>query len=262
MNESFNPYQSPVSTTMPLPGGYQVNLSAAALSGAAKGLRLVFLGVLIELLTSLAGAVCGGFLGVMLASRNLGRGQFESLMHSAGLVALYVASVGLLLRAAGRLGCLGAARETGTSGANQISAGILLAAVAVHILRGIGLHFPGDEMVSSGAVLVAMLLFLVFVRELAGRLGRHDLAGRARIISILCWVCLALWLPTMGLMWKTQHFGGDGKRIVHPEDPMRMVMALLMVGLGLLILVTMILYIILIARVRTAALHCEPAQTE
>jgi hypothetical protein len=39
-------------------------------------------------------------------------------------------------------------------------------------------------------------------------------------------------------------------------------MALLMVGLGLLILVTMILYIILIARVRTAALHCEPAQTE
>ena len=83
MDDSFNPYQAPASTTMPLPGGQQVELSALALEGAATGLRLVFVGVLVELLTSLAGGAFGGLLGVMQASGRLNRAQFETLLHNA-----------------------------------------------------------------------------------------------------------------------------------------------------------------------------------
>jgi hypothetical protein len=262
MDDSFNPYQAPASTTMPLPGGQQVELSALALEGAATGLRLVFVGVLVELLTSLAGGAVGGLLGVMQASGRLNRAQFEALLHSATMAALVVASIGLLLRAAGRLRCLTAARETGRGGVTMISAGILLAAVALRILHGLGLRFPGDEMISSGAVLTAMLLFLVFLHTVAERLGSYDLASRSRAITVLCWVSLALWLPTMGIMLKMQPFAADGRRIAHLEDPLTLVMALLMIGLGLLVLVLLILYLILVARLRTTVLRCEPVPGE
>ena len=216
--------------------------------------------MLVELLTSLAGGAFGGLLGVMQASGRLNRAQFETLLHSATMAALLIASIGLLLRAAGRLWCLSAAREIGRSGATMISAGILLAVVALGILRGLGLHFPGDTMISSGITLASMLLFLVFLRALAERLGCYDLASRSRAISVLCWVSLGLWLPTVGIMMKMQQFAADGKQIAHPEDPMTLVMALLMIGVGLLVLVLLILYVILVARLRTMVLRSEPAQ--
>lgn len=200
MQDDFNPYAAPTSSTMHPRAAEWLRAGDPSLQKVARGLGMIYTGTITIILAILGGLILGL---VMAFAAGGGGGMFVFLV--AGLAAL----IGIIMVIVGTLMCLATPEETGAKG-------FILASVVLYIVgfcaSVVGYLVGSDpvSMVGTLASLAANILFLLFLKQLSEFIGAIPLAERAKLLLILWGVTVGLQiivalggfvqLPLLGLL--------------------------------------------------------------
>jgi len=166
MSVSENPYASPETLETSAPGVEWMQSGSPELAKTARGLSIVYFGIVLVLLSVIS---------IVLMS------LFPPLLFLSS----FGFAVGILMTIIGPILCLSVPEATGAKG--LITGSVLLQFVNLLLgmvsIFGFGLP-PAARAISSMFWVGAGVLFVLFMRRLASFIGRTDLASKARNVLI------------------------------------------------------------------------------
>lgn len=209
----------------------------ASFLNVATGLRLVFWGILIIIFSVLL----GGPLSFML-------------VFILGPLALLVVPVGVLAGAAtglvGRCFCLSVPPKTGTKELIYAAVVCDLAAIAVSGLEFV-VELPAIVSLATDLLpTVAIVLFVLFLRQLATHIGQHDLAKTAGGLLVVGGILVVLLVGMLIVL----PFAPAASAAPGGFNQETLVTPVSCVGL-LLMIAIVVQYLILLSRLRSAILR-------
>jgi hypothetical protein len=181
-----NPFAAPTALENESPGQRWISVKSPELRRTGVGLALVYYGIVILLVSLIAGAFAIPFFGVEFI-----------IVFGIGALA------GLLMMIIGPILCLSVPEETGAKG-------FIIGSVCCQLLNlgvNIGSSFFPEEAIVPTVVegvgslvgLIGGMLFVMFMRKLALFINRDDLAGRAKTILVTGFAVLGLAIVGTGL---------------------------------------------------------------
>lgn len=233
----------------------------------STGYKLVFWGLILNIATFVVAFVAMVVLVMKLvqAVRAAGGGGgpppqwFFDDVRTLLLVAVSMYAVGVLLTLLGRVMCTAVPPEAGAA-KPLITVSVVLETVAVIasvvITVDIGRNNVAQEVkqglavVSAGATVVALVLFLLFTKSCAEYVRRPDLARRTTSILWLSVLCAMCYGAVVGISAATERAGGGAQDEVEPVACAAACLALVFI---VLFLVVVILYAILLMSMSGAA---------
>jgi hypothetical protein len=200
MQDDFNPYAAPATSTMHPRAAEWLGSADPSLQKVAKGLGLIYNGIITMLLAVIVGGLLMFIMGVAA-----GGGGAILVLVVAGLAAL----AGMIMVLVGTLMCLATPEQTGAKG--LIYSSVILSVVGF-CLSLIGQFVANTPISALGTIasITANILFLLFLKKLSEFIGAIDLAERAKLLLILMGVTvgfqvvaalgLFIELPMLGLL--------------------------------------------------------------
>lgn len=200
MQDDFNPYAAPTTTAMHPRAAEWLRSADPSLLKVARGLGMIYNGIITIILAFLLGLVVG-----LILTFAAGAGAVVFIAGVAGLAVL----VGLIMVLVGTLMCLATPEETGAKG--FIFASVALSVVGF-LASAIGQFTDNTPVTTLGtlASLTANILFLLFLKQLSEFIGAFQLAERAKLLLILMGITVGfqvvalvgifIALPLLGLL--------------------------------------------------------------
>jgi hypothetical protein len=185
MQDEFNPYASPATSTMhPRAAEWLRSTDDPSLQKVAQGLGLIYNGTVTMIVVIIAGI----FLALLMGFAAGGGGAMMIIVIAA--LALLAALIMIIV---GTLMCLATPEETGAKGLIVAS----VALYAVGILLSIVGALTRSELAQNAGGLASLggnITFLLFLKQLSQFIGAIQLVERAKLLLILLGVTIGLQL--------------------------------------------------------------------
>jgi hypothetical protein len=188
MQEEFNPYAAPTTSTMhPRAAQWLRSTDDPSLQKVAQGLGLIYNGTV-----TIIGAIILGIFLLFVAATVAGAGGAMMMMVILALVLL----AAFIMIIVGTLMCLATPEETGAKG--LIVASVALYAVGF-CLSLVG-AFTESQLAQSAGTLASLggnITFLLFLKQLSQFIGATELVERAKLLLILLGATIGLQLISL-----------------------------------------------------------------
>jgi hypothetical protein len=233
----------------------------------STGYKLVFWSLIVYIATFIIAVVAFVVLimKVIQAVRAAGGGggpppawfwdDFRTILY----IALGLYAFGVLLTLLGRIMCLAVPQESGAA-KPLITVSVVLEVIAVIASAVITADMGGNAIaqevkqalaiVSAGATVVAIVLFLLFTKSCAEYVRRPDLARRATSVLWLAVLCAMCYGAVIGISAATDRAAGGGPQ--QDADPLTCAGACLALVFLVLFVVVVVLYAILLVSMSAA----------
>ncbi len=181
MQDTRNPYASPMATEMSPVAAQWLQSPSTSLTKVANGLGLIYMGIVVILF-----AIIGGILSLFLLART--PAMAATILAFIGLAVL----AGVVLNIVGSVFCLATPEETGAAGMIYASVGAMGLGLLITVSSWLVALPPTMYLVQMVLNLAAGVTFLLFLRKLAQFIGRADFAAKAKSVLIWCGICAGI----------------------------------------------------------------------
>jgi hypothetical protein len=187
MQDDFNPYAAPTSSTMHPRAAEWLRSTDPSLQTVANGLGRICNGIILIIASLILGFILALVVGAAVGPR---------AAMLVGMIVIVFALIGLAMVVIGTLMCLATPAETGARG--LIIASVILEVTGFAMLV-IDYFVPNIAIDTIGtlALLAGHITFLLFLKQLSEFIGAVPLAERAKLLLVLVAVTIGLRLALL-----------------------------------------------------------------
>jgi hypothetical protein len=180
MSDPTNPYATPMLMEMNPVAVQWLGTPPGSHLKVARGLRLIYWGICIYLVSDI-----GGFVLLLSVARSPESFRMIIVLIGIGCVAAWILNI------VGTLLCSATPEESGALGTIYTAVAAMGVGILLQIVQWVGFMPQAASYLQGIAGIIGGILLLVFLKRLGMFIGRLDLAGKAK--SILNW-CIGLFV--------------------------------------------------------------------
>ncbi len=265
MSDPYNPYAAPQPASDLQPAAAEwLGSPSVSLNRVATGLGMIFFALTLIMLAVGVSATIGAIAGANHPGnpKQAIQNYPEVLLLCGGAII-----IGRLLSVVGHLFCLATPQETRARGLIVAAVTMMSIGIGCEVALRVGDAPPSIQALQWLLVVGSSITFLLYLRQLSIFIARQDLSATVR--SIFIWFAVALAGAIVGAILIVYGLGpaffdaiAHGRRPANPPADTAMlalVGMLIFAAAAIVYLVTIIRYLFLILRMRTAILQGNPA---